>query len=291
MATQLPAQQAPTTQPAATKPAATKPAPTESQATPSATKLSVPRPPATQPVATPPVATPPRATNPVATGPVATPPLKAQAASLSPGNRTRRLHQLQTLVTQWLQAENDQAGPPVTAPDSPLSPAPPHPSLGLAKGPLGLAMGPPRVLAGDADLETGSPSVSAAPRRPEDSPNMPSVARPRAAMAPPIPQALHQRRRSRHGCRSVARLPPAAVVSARSHPPSWRTFRRSRSRWRRSCWRASSSLMRRGDRHCSRRDWSAQADDHRWSPTTGRVAKGARRVTPGQLPRVTPSDQ
>ena len=51
-------------------------------------------------------------------------------------------------------------------------------------------MGSPRVLAGDADLERGSASVTAAPRHPEGSPKPPSVARPRAAMAPPIPQAL-----------------------------------------------------------------------------------------------------
>ena len=206
MATQLPARQAPATKPATTESQATPSTTTPAAAAPpSATKLSGPRPPATQPVAaasatsvppaTQPVATPPTATNPVATGPVATEPvatrsLKAQSAPLSPGDRTRRLHQLQTLVTQWLRAEKDQAAPPVTPPDSPLSPAPPHPSLGLAKGPLGPAIGSPRVLAGDADLERGSASVTAAPRHPEGSPKPPSVARTRAAMAPPIPQAL-----------------------------------------------------------------------------------------------------
>ena len=173
VATQLSAQHAPATQPAAMKPATTEP-----QATPSTT--------------TPAVATPPSATSPVATGPVATEPvaaqsLKARSASLSPGNRTRRLHQLQTLVTRWLRAENVQAAPPVTPSDSPLSPAPPHASLGLARGPLGSAMGSPRVIAAGADLESGSASVTAAPRRPEEPP---AVARPHAAMAPPIPQAL-----------------------------------------------------------------------------------------------------
>jgi hypothetical protein len=190
VATQLSARQAPASQPQATPPSATR----------GATQPSVTRPPATQPVAaapptsgppaTQPVATPPSATSPVATEPVATQSLKAQSAPLSPGNRTRRLHQLQTLVTQWLRAEKDQATRPVTPPDSPLSPAPSHPSWGLAKGPLGPAIGWSRVLAGDADLESGSASVAAAPRRPEEAPKPPSVARPRAATPPPIPQAL-----------------------------------------------------------------------------------------------------
>ena len=172
VATQLSAQQPPATQPAAMKPAATEP-----QATPSTT---------TPAVATPPSATEPVATEPVATEPVAAQSLKARSAPLSPGNRTRRLHQLQTLVTLWLRAENDQAAPPVTPPDSPLCRAS-HPSLGLARGPLGPAMGSPRVIAAGADLESGSASVAAAPRRPEEPP---SVARPHAAMAPAMPQAL-----------------------------------------------------------------------------------------------------
>ena len=160
-----------------------KPATTEPQATPSTTTPAV----ATPPSATEPVATEPVATEPVATEPIAAQSLKARSASLSPGNRTRRLHQLQTLVTRWLRAENDQAAPPVTPPDWPLSPAPPHPSLRLARGPFGSAMGSPRVIAAGADLESGSASVTAAPRRPE---KPPSVARPRAATAPAMPQAL-----------------------------------------------------------------------------------------------------
>ncbi|MFZ0379222.1 MAG: hypothetical protein WAL38_15445, partial [Solirubrobacteraceae bacterium] len=105
----------------------------------------------------------------------------------SPGNRTRRLHQLQILVTRWLRAETDQAAPPVTPSDSPVSPPSSHPSWGLARGPLGSTMGSPRVIAAGADLESGSASVTAAPRRPEE-PR--SVARPHAAMAPAMPQVL-----------------------------------------------------------------------------------------------------
>ena len=51
-------------------------------------------------------------------------------------------------------------------------------------------MGSPLVLAGDADLESGPASAAAAPRRFEGSLKLPPVARMRAAMAPPIPQAL-----------------------------------------------------------------------------------------------------
>ena len=178
VATQLSAQQAPATQPAAMKSATTEP-----QATPSTTTPAV----ATPPSATGPVATGPVATEPVATEPIAAQSLKAQSASLSPGNRTRRLHQLQILVTRWLRAETDQAAPPVTPFDSLVSPPPSHPSWGLARGPLGSAVGSPRVIAAGADLESGSASVTAAPRRPEE-PR--SVARPHAAMAPAMPQAL-----------------------------------------------------------------------------------------------------
>ncbi len=205
LATQLPAHAL------ATKPSTRRSATTEPQATPatttpavaarpSATRAgthpSVRRPPATQPVAAapptsaPPAATPPSATNSVATKPVATQSLRAQSAPLSRGNRTRRLHHLQSLVTQWLRAEKDHAARPVTPADSLLSNTPSHLSLGLAKGPLGPDIGSPRVLAGDADLESGSASGAAGPRRQGRATKPPSVARPRAAMAPPIPQAL-----------------------------------------------------------------------------------------------------
>ncbi len=138
----------------------------------------------------PPTATNPVATESVATEPVATQSLKARSAPLSPGNRARTLHQFQTLVTQRLGVEADQVARPVTAPDSPPSSPPSPPSPGLAKGHLGPAPGSPQILAGDTDLERGSASVAAAPRRPEQSPKPPSVARSRAAVAPPTPQAL-----------------------------------------------------------------------------------------------------
>ncbi len=201
LATQLSARQDPASRPQATPPAVAAPP----SATGAATQPSVTRPPATQPVAaapqtsvppaTQPVATPPSATSPVATEPVATEPvatqsLQAQSAPLSAGNRTRRLHQRQTLVTEWLRAEKDQAKGPLTPPDSPLSPAPSHPSWELAKVPLGPAIGSSRVLASDAQRESGLASVAAAPRRPERAQNPPSVAPPRAATQPPIPQAL-----------------------------------------------------------------------------------------------------
>jgi hypothetical protein len=50
-------------------------------------------------------------------------------------------------------------------------------------------MGSPLVLAVDADLERGPASAAATPRRPQELPKPPSVARPRAA-TPPIPQVL-----------------------------------------------------------------------------------------------------
>ncbi len=196
VATQLSARPAPASRPAATKRAATQPvaaAPPTSVPTathPVATPPSVTRLTATQPVATPPSATSPVATEPVATEPVATQSPKAQSAPLAPGNRTRRLHQLQTLATQRLRADKDQAAWPVTPSDSPLSRAPSHPPLGLAQGPLGPALGSPQALAADTDIESGSASVAAAPRRPEESPKPPPVARRRAAAPPPISQAL-----------------------------------------------------------------------------------------------------
>ena len=125
LATQLAARPAPASRPAATKPPATQPvAP--------APPTSVPN--ATQPVATPPTATNPVATEPVATEPVATQSLKARSAPLSPGNRARTLHRLQTLVTQRLRAEEDQVARPVHGADSPPSSPPSPPSPGLAKG-------------------------------------------------------------------------------------------------------------------------------------------------------------
>ena len=180
-ARQLAARPAPASRPAARKPPARQPV--------------APAPPTRVPNATPPVATAPTATNPVATESVATEPvatqsLKARSAPLSPGNRARTLHQFQTLVTQRLGVEADQVARPVTAPDSPPSSPPSPPSPGLAKGHLGPAPGSPQILAGDTDLERGSASVAAAPRRPEQSPKPPSVARSRAAVAPPTPQAL-----------------------------------------------------------------------------------------------------
>jgi hypothetical protein len=195
------ARQAPASQPQPTPPAvAALPSATRAARQLSATRPPVTQPvapaqptsvpPATQPVATPPSVTSPVATEPVATEPVATQLLKAQSAPLSAGNRTRKLHQLQTWVTQWLRAENDHAARPVTTPDSPLSRAPNHPSWGLAKGPLEPATGSPRVLAGDAVLESRLASVAGAPRHPEQSPKPPSAARPRAATPPPIPLAL-----------------------------------------------------------------------------------------------------
>ena len=179
--TQLAARPAPASRPAATEPAATQPVA-------AAPPTSVPN--GTQPVATLPSATNPVATEPVATEPVATQSLKARSASLSPGNRTRTLHQLQTLVTRWLRAEEDQAARPVAPSDSPPSSPPSQPSPGLARGQLGSATGSPQILAGDTDLESGSTSVAAAPRRPEQSPKPPSVGRSRAAAPPPTPQAL-----------------------------------------------------------------------------------------------------
>jgi hypothetical protein len=174
--TQLSERPAPASRPAATEPAATQPVAAE--------------PPTSVPNATQAVATPPNATNRIATEPVATQSLKARSAPLSPGNRTRTLHQLQTLVTQRLRAERDQIARPVTAPDSsPSSPPSPY-SPGLAQGQLGPATGSPQNLAGDTDLESGSTSVAAAPRRPEQTPKPPSVARSRAAAPPPTPQAL-----------------------------------------------------------------------------------------------------
>ena len=204
-ATQPVAAAPPTSVPTATHPVATSPSVTRPTAThPVATSPSVTRPTVTHPVATSPsvagltvtqpVAAPPTATSRVATGlvatkRVATPSLRARSASLSPGRRTGRLHYLQTFVTQWLRAEKDQASRVVTPPDLPLSPAPGHPSWGVATGPLGPAIGSPR-LAGDTELETGLASVAAAPRRPERAQKPPSVAPPRAATPPPIPQAL-----------------------------------------------------------------------------------------------------
>ena len=180
-ARQLAARPAPASRPAVRKPPARQPV--------------APAPPTRVPNATPPVATAPTATNPVATESVATEPvatqsLKARSAPLSPGNRARTLHQFQTLVTQRLRTEEDQVARPVTAPDSPPSSPPSPPSPGLAQGHLGPAPGSPQILAGDTDLERGSASVAAAPRRPEQSPKPPSVARSRAAVAPPTPQAL-----------------------------------------------------------------------------------------------------
>ena len=192
---QLSARPAPASRPAATKLAATQPvagAPPTSVPTvthPVATSPSVAGLTVTQPVAAPPTATSRVATGLVATKRVATPSLRARSASLSPGRRTGRLHYLQTFVTQWLRAEKDQASRVVTPPDLPLSPAPGHPSWGVATGPLGPAIGSPR-LAGDTELETGLASVAAAPRRPERAQKPPSVAPPRAATPPPIPQAL-----------------------------------------------------------------------------------------------------
>ena len=186
LATQLAARPAPASRPAATKPPPTQPA--------------APAPPTRAPNATPPVATPPTATNPVATEPVATEPvatepvatqsLKARSAPPSPGNRARTLHQLQTLVTQRLRAEQHQVARSGTAPDSRPSSPPSQPSPGLAKGQLGPATGSPQILARDTDLESGSTSVAAATRRPEQSLKPPSVGRSRAAAPPPTPQAL-----------------------------------------------------------------------------------------------------
>ena len=209
------------TEPAATKPDATKPATPEPQATPStttppfavppsarkaaATQQSAKPPPAPQPVgtsspmtsapATLPVAAPPSATSPVATQsvatqPVATQPVQAPTARPSTGNGASRLHQLQSLVTQWLRAETHQAARPVPPPGSPLSREPSHLSLGLARGPLGPAMGWPRVLAASADLESGPARVAAAPPRHVQSPKPASVGRQRADTRRPIPQAL-----------------------------------------------------------------------------------------------------
>ena len=181
LATQLSARPAPASQPAATKPAATQPVA-------AAPPTSVSN--ATQPVATPPSATNPVATDPVATEPVATPALKAQSNQLSPGTRTWTPHRLQTLVTQWLRAEKDQVTRLLKRADSPVSPSPSHPTWALAKGTLGPAAGSPRVLADNAEPESGSASMAAAPRRPEQSPKPPSVSPPRAASSPPIRQAL-----------------------------------------------------------------------------------------------------
>jgi hypothetical protein len=181
LATQLSARPAPASRPAATKPAASQPVA-------AAPPTSVPN--APQSVATPPSATKPVATEPVATEPVATQSLRAQSNQLSPGNRTRTPHQLQTLMTQWLRAEKDQATRPVKPAESSVSPPPSHPSWGLAKGPLGPAAGSPRVLADDAEPESGSAGMAAAQWRPKQSPKPPSVAPPRAATPPPTPQAL-----------------------------------------------------------------------------------------------------
>ena len=125
LATQLSARQAPASQPAATKPAATQPVA-------AAPPTSVSN--ATQPVATPPSATEPsrdrtcrdRTCRDASR-------LKARSAQLSPGNRTRTLHRLQTLVTQWLRAEKDQVTRRLTRADSPVSPSPSHPSLGAGQ--------------------------------------------------------------------------------------------------------------------------------------------------------------
>ncbi len=260
-AIQLSAPPAPASRPAATQPDAAAPATSGPAAThPVATAPSGTRPPATPAVATEPVATEPVAAEPVAAEPVATQSPKGQSGPLSPGSRTRRLHQSQTLVTQRLRAEKAQAAWLVTPSDSPLSRAPGHPSRGLARGPLGPAMGSPRALAGGTEFERGSVSGGAAPRRPERAQRPPSVAPLRAAAPAPIPQARHRCRRFRRGCRSVARPRLAAVVSARSHRPSWLRSRRSLSRSRRSCWCASLSIVRCGGRRCSRRDSSIRAD-------------------------------
>ena len=206
------------TEPAATKPDATKPATPEPQATPStttpplavppsatkaaATQPSAKPPPAPQPVGTsspmtaapataaPPGSTSPVATQSVATQPVATQPVQAPTARPSTGNGASRLHQLQSLVTQWLRAETHQAARPVPPPGSPLSREPSHLSLGLVWGPLGPAMGSPRVLAASAELESGPARVAAAPPRHVQSPKPASVGRPRADTPAPIPQAL-----------------------------------------------------------------------------------------------------
>ena len=220
-ATQPSATQPAATKPAATKPAATKPATPEPQATPStttppvavppsATKAAATQPsakpppapqpvgtsspmtaaPATLPVAAPPSATSPVATQPVATQPDATQPVQAPTARPSTGNGASRLHELQSLVTQWLRAEAHQAARPVPPPGSSLSREPSHLSLGLARGPLGPAMGWPRVLPASADLESGPARVAAAPPRHVQSPKPASVGRPRADTPPPISQAL-----------------------------------------------------------------------------------------------------
>ena len=91
-----------------------------------ATEPPVTRLPATQPVATALSATNAVATEPVATEPVATQPFNAQSRPLSPEDRSRRLIQLKTFVTQWLLAISVLAlGFPATALAAGTGPAQP----------------------------------------------------------------------------------------------------------------------------------------------------------------------
>jgi hypothetical protein len=89
-----------------------------------------------------------------------------------------------------LRAKEDKAARLVIPTDARPSPAPSHPSPGLATGQLGSAIGSPDVLAGDADLERGSASAAAASPRPEESAKPAPVARTRPGTPPPIPQVL-----------------------------------------------------------------------------------------------------
>jgi len=185
--TPLSARQAPATQPAPAE-SATNPQST-SATTPPAAAAQPPgsRPAASQLVATPSPATNPVATEPVATEPVATQSVRARSAPASQGNRTRRLHQFQVLVTRLLRGGRNRAERAITATDAPLSPSPSHPALGLARGSLGPVTGSPPAAAGDAGLETRSARVPVGPPRPAESPRPRYVARRGVGMPPPIP--------------------------------------------------------------------------------------------------------
>ena len=175
----------------------------------------------------------------------------------------RRLIQLQTSVTRWLRAEKDEATRLVTPTDAR--------AFACAKSPLvGAGHRTARSRLSDRRASspvTPTPSVGRRARLPRHgAPKSRRSGRPSPARAPPrrrrFRRCCHRRLRFRHDCLSVARLQPAAVVSARSHPPSWPRLTRSLSCSRRSSWCASPSIVRRGDRHCSCRDSSTQADHH-----------------------------
>jgi hypothetical protein len=173
VATRLSARHAPAPPRSPTKPESSTPQSTPSPATPSAV---------TSTVATPGTATNPVATGSVATEPVATPSGRTQTDTLSPGSRTRRVREAETLLTRWLEADmNRRVTPPVSRPD--------HPSLGLAGRLLGAAAAPLTVVPSHTSPDNRSASVAVAARRHVESAKPPTVGRPSAAKPTQIPRS------------------------------------------------------------------------------------------------------